>query len=75
MYDQCDQVFYTPERCVYNSGTPCYTINTNDLSANNDHIRPCRPRNRRYTNDIRHITSLTNDYINDIQSISSYSND
>ena len=70
MYDQCDQVFYTPERCVYSSSIPCYTVHTNGISTNNDYIRPSRPRNRRYTNDIRRITSSSDDHIRDIQSIS-----
>ena len=75
MYDQFDQVFYTPERCVYNSGIPCYTNNTNEISINDDYMRPCRPRNSRYTNDRRHITSLSNGYTRDIQSISLCSNE
>ena len=75
MYDQCDQVFYTPERRVYDSNIPRYTINTNGISINNDSIRPGRPHNRRYTNDIRRITSLSDDYTRDIHSISLCSNE
>ena len=69
MYDQCDQVFYTPERRVYDSSIPCYTVHTNGTSVNNDCIRPSRPRNRRYTNDNRRITSLSDEYIRNIQSM------
>ena len=75
MYDQCDQVFYTPERRVYDSSIPCYDVNTNSISINNDSIRPGRPHNRRYTNDIRCITSLSDDYTRDIHSMSLCSNE
>ena len=75
MYDQCDQVFYTPERCIHNSDIPCYTVNNNDILINEDYIRPRRPRNSRYINGIRHITSLSDEYINNVRSISSCSND
>ena len=70
MYDQYDQVFYTPERRVYDGNIPRYTVNTNGISINNDSIRPGRPHNRRYTNDIRRITSLSDDYTRDIHTIS-----
>ena len=63
MYDQCDQVFYTPERRVYDSSVPCYNANPDGISVNNDYIRPSRPRNRRYINDIRRITSMSDEYI------------
>ena len=75
MYNQCDQVFYTPEHRVYDSSIPRYTINTHGISVNNDCIRPSRPGNRRYTNNTRRITSLSDDYISDIHSISSCSNE
>ena len=75
MYDQCDQVFYTPERCIYNTDIPCYTVNNNDILINDDYTRSRRPRNSRYINGIRHITSLSDEYINNIRSISSCSND
>ena len=75
MYDQCDQVFYTPERCIYNTDIRCYTVNNNDILINDDYTRSRRPRNSRYINGIRHITSLSDEYINNIRSISSCSND
>ena len=74
IYDQYDQVFYTPERCTYTNDIPCYTMNNNDISINDGYIRPCRARNNHLMNDTRHITSLPNDYIHDIQSISLCSN-
>ena len=70
MYDQCDQVFYTPERRVYDSNVPCYNVNSNGISVNNDCIRLDRPRNRRSTNNRRRITALPDNYTRDIHSIS-----
>ena len=72
MYDQCDQLFYIPERCVYNDDIPCYTVSNNDILVNGDYIRSRRPRNRCYTNDIRRITSISDEYIRDMRSIASY---
>ena len=60
---------------VYDSSIPRYTINTNGISINNDCVRPSRPRNRRYTNNTRRITSLSDDYTRDVHSISLCSNE
>ena len=62
MYDQCNQAFYTPERCIYHNDIPGYTQYNNEILTNGRYIRPSILRNSEYTNDIRRITTLSSRY-------------
>ena len=61
-YDQCDQVFYTPERRIYSDDIPCYTLNNNDMLNNSRYIQLGMQGNRDYTDGIQSITTLSNCY-------------
>ena len=62
MYDRCDDVFYSPERCVYSTDIPCYTRYNNVIPLNERYIRHDTRRNERYMHGIHSITSLPDRY-------------
>ena len=62
MYDRCDDVFYTPERCVYNADIPCYTRYNNVIPLNERYIRHDMPSNDCYMHGTQRITSLSDHY-------------